>query len=104
MPLQDLYNGGASTQAVGAQHFSKQDAKNGYWSIKLDAKSQLLTTFHSPFGRFYFQKMLFGLVMSLDVFMQKMDMILEKCPDTLGLIDDVIVDGKTKEEHDQNLI
>ena len=85
----------------GAQHFSKLNAKNGYWSILLDAESQLLTTFHSPFRRFCFRRMPFGLVMSLDVFMQRMDMILEKCPGTIGLIDDVI--GKTKEEHDRNL-
>ena len=87
----------------GAQHFSKLDAKNGYWSIPLDEKSQLLTTFHSPFGRFFFRRMPFGLVMSQDVFMQRMDMILEKCPGTIGLIDDVIVYGKTREEHDSNL-
>lgn len=37
----------------------------------------------------------FGLVMSQHV-------ILEECPGTLGLIDDVIVYGKTK-EHDRNL-
>ena len=86
-----------------AQHFSKLDAKNGYWSIPLDAESQLLTIFHSPFGRFCFRRMPFGLVMSQDVFMQRMDMKLEKCPGTIRLIDDVIVYGKTKEEHDRNL-
>ena len=43
----------------------------------------------------------FGLVMFQDVFMQRMDMILEKCPGTIGLIDDVY--RKTKEEHDSNL-
>ena len=41
--------------------------------------------------------------MSQDVFMQRLDMILEKCPGTIGLIDDVIVYGKMKEEHDSNL-
>ena len=30
-------------------------------------------------------------------------MILRKCPGTFGIIDDVIVYGKTKEEHDRNL-
>lgn len=87
----------------GAQQFSKLDAKNGYWSIPLDAESQLLMTFNSPFGRYCFQRMPFGLVTSQDVFMQRMDMILEKCPGTIGLIDDVIIFGKTKEEHDSNL-
>ena len=38
-----------------------------------------------------------------DVFIQRMDKILEKCPGTIGLIDDVIVYGKMKEEHDRNL-
>ena len=55
----------------GAKHFSKLDAKNGYWSVELDEESQLLTTFNSPFGRFCFQRMPFGLVMSQDVFQQK---------------------------------
>ena len=87
----------------GAQRFSKLDAKNGYWSIPLDEESQLLTTFHSPFGRYCFRKMPFGLVMSQDIFMRRMDMILEKCPGTIGRIDDVIVYGKTKEEPDRNL-
>ena len=45
----------------------------------------------------------FGQVMSQDVFMQRMDMILEKCFGTIGLIDDVNVYGKKKEEHDSNL-
>ena len=87
----------------GAQHFPKLDAKNRYWSIPLNEESQLLTTFHSPFGRFCFRRMPFGLVMSQDVFMQRMYMILEKYPGTIGLIDDVIVYGKSKEEHDRNL-
>lgn len=30
-----------------------------------------------------------------------MDMILEKCPGTIGLVDDTIVFGKTKIEHDK---
>ena len=45
----------------------------------------------------------FVLVKSKDLFMQKMDMIPEKCPGTLGIIDYLIVYMKMKEEHDQNL-
>ena len=86
-----------------SQHFSKLDAMNGYWSVKLDAQPQLLTTFNSPFGMFCFQCMRFGLVMSQDVFQQLMDQILEKCPGTLGIADDIAVYGKTKTEHDKHL-
>ena len=45
----------------------------------------------------------FGLVMSQDVFQQKMDQILEQCPGTIGIADDVAVFGQTEEEHEQNL-
>ena len=31
-----------------------------------------------------------------------MDMILEKCPGTIGRTDDVVIDGQTKKDHDQN--
>ena len=41
--------------------------------------------------------------MSQDVFQQKMDQILEQCPGTIGIVDDVAVFGRTEEEHDQNL-
>ena len=67
---------------TGAKHFSTLDAKNGYWSVTLDSESSLLTTFNSPFGRYCFLRMPFGLIMSQDVFQQKMDMILKSCPGT----------------------
>ena len=41
--------------------------------------------------------------MSQDVFQQRMDQILEKCPGTLGIADDIAVYGKTKTEHDKHL-
>ena len=59
-----------SHKLSGAKIFSKLDAKNGYWSVKLDRESQLLTTFNSPFGRYCFKRMPFGLVMPQDVFQQ----------------------------------
>ena len=39
--------------------------------------------------------------MSQDIFQQKMDFILEKCPGTVGIADDIAVHGTT-EEHDSN--
>ncbi|XP_048257540.1 uncharacterized protein K02A2.6-like [Haliotis rufescens] len=88
----------------GATVFSKLDARHGYWSVKLDEESSMLTTFNSPFGRYRFLRLPFGLNLSQDVFQKSMDMILEKCPGTVGIADDIAVFGKNKKEHDNNLI
>nr|XP_006823887.1 PREDICTED: uncharacterized protein LOC102805367 [Saccoglossus kowalevskii] len=37
---------------TGAKRFSKLDARNGYWNVKLDEESSVLTTFNTPFGRY----------------------------------------------------
>ena len=41
--------------------FSKVDCNNGYWQIKLDQESSLLTTFNTPFGRYKWNRMPFGI-------------------------------------------
>ena len=52
---------------ANAKFFSKLDAKAGYWSIKLDEESQKLTTFQTPFGRYCFLRLPFGLSVSQDI-------------------------------------
>ena len=76
---------------------------SGYWSVPLHDESKLLTTFNSPFGRFCFRRLPFGLNLSQDVFQERMDCILEKCPGTISIADDVGVFGKTKAEHDKHV-
>ncbi len=88
----------------GATVFSKLDAKNRYWSVELDKDSQHLTTFNSPFGRFCFTRLPYGLVVSQDVFQRRMDLILEQCPGTIGIANDVTVYGEDDDDHNKNLL
>ena len=72
--------------------FSKLDAKAGYWSIKLDAESQMLTRIQMPFSQYCFQRLPFGLSMSL-----------EKCEGARGIAGNFVVYGATEFENDCRL-
>ena len=62
---------------------------------------------YSPFRRYCFLCLPFGLVCSQDISQKKMDQILEECQVCIGIADDITVHGHTKVEHDaclQNLM
>ena len=80
--------------------FTKLDACHGYWSVILNQDSSLLMTFNSPFGRYHFLQLPFGLVCSQDIFQKKMVQILKECQGCIGIADDITVHGHTKVEHD----
>ena len=40
-----------------ARVFTKVDARNGYWHVVLDEESAKLTTFDTPFGRYYWKRL-----------------------------------------------
>lgn len=46
---------------AGSQVVSKLDASSGFWQLPLDENSKLLTTFITPFGRFRFNRLPFGI-------------------------------------------
>ena len=58
---------------------------------------------HKLAGRYCFRRLPFGLNLSQDMFQERMDCILEKCPGTISIADDVSVFGKTEAEHDKHL-
>jgi hypothetical protein len=86
-----------------SQFFSSLDVASAYWSITLDDESSMLTTFNSPFGRYRFLRLPFGLICSQDIFQKRMDQILEQCDGVINIADDINVHGRTEEEHDRRL-
>ena len=88
---------------TGAKVFSKLDCKTGFWSIKLDNASSRLTTFNTPFGRYRYIRLPFGLKCSQDIFQMRMDQILEGLDGIIAIHDDVTVYGKDEEDHDRAL-
>ena len=87
----------------GAKYFTKMDAKSGYWNLKLNDQSSFLTTFNTSFGRYRYLRLPFGLKSSQDEFQRKMDESYEGLEGVITLEDDILVFGKTREEHDRRL-
>ncbi len=58
---------------------------------------------HDPLGSCQYVKMPLGLMDSSAVFQHCIWETLEDCPGYVPYIDDILVYGKTKQEHDQNL-
>ncbi len=82
---------------------SKLDANSGYWQAPLNDKSQLLTTFITPIGRYCCTRGPFGLSSMQEIFNKKLDFIIEGLEGVVKSTDDFLVFGKDKAEHDARL-
>lgn len=89
----------------GAKYFTILDARSGYWNIRLEEDSSYYTTFNTPFGRFRFLRLPFGLVCAQDVFQKKIDETYGDLPGVTGIADDIVVTGVKEDgsDHDENL-
>ena len=88
-------------QLHGKKFFSVVDTKKGYWHVALDHESSLLCTFNTPFGRYRFKRLPFGVKLSQDIFQRKLDEVYRGIPNVMGIADDIVVCGSTQSEHDQ---
>ena len=66
-------------------------------------ESRLLTTFITPCGRFCFNKLPFGVASAPELFQKRMSKLLSGLDGIVCQMDDVLIFGKTKEEHDIRL-
>ena len=85
---------------------SKIDANSGFWTLPLDAMSQLLTTFDTPWGWYCFLKLSFGLCKLQYFFQFYMDLNFKAINKGTHIIaDDVLIVGnEASEGHDHCLI
>ncbi|XP_050548981.1 uncharacterized protein K02A2.6-like [Daktulosphaira vitifoliae] len=91
------------TQLSQANFFSTLDANSGFWMIPLDEESSNLCTFNTPFGRYKFCRLPYGLNCAPEIFHRIMTEMFSDIEGAIVYIDDIIVMGSTKEEHDERL-
>ena len=98
-----------ATRLSGAKVFSIFDVKQGFWHVELDLVSSLLTTFNTPFGRFRWCRMPFGISSASEVFQRRMHQLIEGLAGVEVVADDFLVFGsgetleQATQDHDLNL-
>ena len=90
-------------QLAGAQMFTTLDANSGFWQIPLDQESALLTTFITPFGRYCFHRLPFGITSAPEHFQRRMSDLLAGLERVVCMMDDILIHGRSMEEHDARL-
>lgn len=87
----------------GATLFTSLDAASGFFQIPLHPDSCKLTTFITPFGRFQFKRLPFGITSAPEIFQRKMMETLQGLEGVEVFMDDILVHGATEAEHDSRL-
>ena len=83
----------------GATYFTTLDLHAGYHQIPLDKSSIHKTAFNSPFGKFKYVKVPFGLAQAPAYFQELMTGILKDFPFVIAYLDNIIIFSKTPQEH-----
>jgi len=82
----------------GTKHYAVFYALKGYHQIELDEESRALTTFMTPFGRFRYIRLPFGLSSAGDVFTLAYGNAIDASVDGCRATEDTLLRGDTEEE------
>ena len=76
------------------------DAKSGYWMVSLDRDSSLLMTFNTPWGKYRWLQLPFGLSVSSEIFLERLDEVIKTVPGVTGIGDDVLAKEDDETSYD----
>ena len=96
--IDDLY-----ASLAGGQSFTKLDLKNAYLQIELEEESKKFVTMNTSRGLFQYNRLPFGVSSSPAIFQRVIDNVLKRIPYVCAYLDDILVTGRTDEEHLHNL-
>lgn len=96
--IEDLF-----AKLAGGKYFTKLDIAHAYQQIPLDENSKPCVTINTHKGLFRYKRLPFGVHSAPAIFQRAMEGLLRDIPSTVVYIDDILITGKTEEEHLRNL-
>ncbi len=84
-----------------ARIFATLDLECGFWQVPVTESTSDLLTFGTPYGRFQYLRLPFGVASAPEEFHRRVVQALAGIKGILVYIDDIVIFAKTKEEHDE---
>ena len=79
------------TKVQGSKYFTVLDANMGFYQLQLDAESQLLTCFQSPWGRYMYRRLPMGIKSCPEQYQRAIEEIFEGVDNLENIFDDVLL-------------
>ncbi|XP_012946034.1 uncharacterized protein K02A2.6-like [Aplysia californica] len=80
---------------------NRLDATSSFWQLTLDDDSAKLTTFITPFGRYFYRRLCFGITSAPEIFQHSMQDILLGIDGVECFMGDILRHTDGLEEHDE---
>ena len=88
----------------GSTVFSKLDMNMGFHQIELEEGSRDITTFSAGDSLFRYKRLSLGINSAPEQYQNIVRQTIAGCPGATNIADDIVVHGKTTEDHDRNLV
>ena len=88
---------------AGGTTFTELDLSHAYEQVPLDEAAQALCTINTHRGLFRYQRLPYGVSSSPAVFQRAIEGLLKDMPGVAVYLDNIVLTGKTEEEHLQRL-
>ena len=88
----------------GSTVFSKLDMNMGFHQIELEEGSRNITTFSAGDSLFCYKRLSFGINSAPEQYKKIVRQTIAGSPGATNIADDIVVHGKTTEDHDRNLV
>ena len=92
--IQDIF-----ASLAGGQRFTKIDLRQAYNKLEMNDNSKSYLTINTHKGLYSYNRLVFGISASPSIWQRTMDQVLKGIPNTSCILDDIIITGKTDDEH-----